>query len=87
MFYGKYDKGYRTKIYNTFMQETISEDLKDFHAYIGIKRSTINMIKYRFPFMPCVEAIKWIITYMDKSHLMLCSESGSHLTTYYGEDI
>lgn len=37
--------------------------------------------------MPCVEVIESIIKHMDDSHLVLHSESGRQLATYYGEDM
>ena len=69
------------------MQENFVEDLEDVHAYINIKKSRMHRIACRFLIMPCAKVIEWIITHMDDSHLMICSESGSQLTTYYGEDM
>jgi len=74
-------------IYNMFMHEAFPEDLEDVHAYKNIKKSIIHKIKCRYLIMPCDEAIEWTITHMDDSHLVICSESGRHLATYYDEDM
>lgn len=45
----------------------------------------MHRIACKFVVIPSVEVIKWIITHMDDSHLVLHSESGDQLTTYYKE--
>lgn len=40
-----------------------------------------------FLVMPYADVIEWIVTHMDEYHLVLRSESGGHLTTYFGEDM
>lgn len=69
------------------MLETFPKDLEDVHAYINIKKSRIHNITCKYPVTPCDEVIEWIVTHMDDSQLVLCSESGKHLATYYGEDM
>lgn len=69
------------------MQEKFPKDLENFHSYINFKRFKIHWIAWRFLVVPCAEAIEQIITHMDDSHLVLRTESGSHIATYYGEDM
>lgn len=40
-----------------------------------------------FPVMPYVEAFEWVIPHMDDTNLVLHSESGSELATYYEQDM
>lgn len=69
------------------MQETFLEDLEDVHAYINIKKSRIHKITCRYLVMSYTKVVECIITHMDCSHHVIRSESGSHLATYYGEDM
>lgn len=69
------------------MQEKFLKELKYVNEYINIKKSRMHKVSCRYLVMPCVEAIEWFITHMDDFHLVLCSESGSDIATYYGDDM
>jgi len=58
-------------IYNTLMQENFPWDLEYLHAYINIKKSRMHKVTCKFLVMQFVELIKWIITHMDDSHIVL----------------
>ena len=45
----------------------------------------MHKITCRFSIIPYAKLIEWIITYIYDSHLVICSKSGGHLSTYYGE--
>ncbi len=61
---------------------TFGEDLKDRQVYVNIHKSRLYQIACRYPVLPCMDMIYWIVSHTDPKTMKLSSVDGTEIATF-----
>lgn len=71
---------------NNAFAGTFGKDLKDFQVNVNIHKSDLYWIACRYPMLPCMDMIHWIVSHIDPETMTLRTVSGMEISTFREQD-